>query len=71
MESNELEKRVEHLEAEYRAGERMLAELDAKRADLRETMLRISGAIQVLRELLAAPPEPGQVEEPEPSLLAG
>jgi len=48
----QLKKRVTELEAEYRAGQEMLAELDAKRADLHQTLLRISGAIQVLQELL-------------------
>lgn len=51
-----LQKRVTELEAEYRAGQEMLAELDAKRADLQQTLLRISGAIQVLKELLDAKP---------------
>jgi uncharacterized coiled-coil protein SlyX len=51
-----LEKRVADLEAEYRTGQEMLAELDAKRADLQQTLLRISGAIQVLRELLGTTP---------------
>jgi hypothetical protein len=32
----------------------MLAELDHKRANLEQTLLRISGALQVLEELLAA-----------------
>jgi hypothetical protein len=32
----------------------MLAETEAKAADLRQTLLRITGAIQVLEELLAA-----------------
>lgn len=50
----QLEKRVTELEAEYRAGQEMLAELEAKRADLQQTLLRISGAIQVLKELLGA-----------------
>ncbi len=49
-----LEQRLSELKAEYQAGQKMLAELEAKQADLRQTMLRISGAIQVLEELLAA-----------------
>lgn len=53
-----LEKRVSELAAEYRAGQQMLAELDAKRADLQQTVLRIGGAIQVLNELLAAESNP-------------
>lgn len=48
----QLKKRVTELEAEYRTGQEMLAELEAKRADLQQTLLRISGAIQVLKELL-------------------
>lgn len=32
----------------------MLAELEAKQANMRNTLLRISGAIQVLEELIAA-----------------
>ena len=56
-------------------GQTMLAELDAKQLDLRQTLLRISGAIQVLQELIAdrptaqayrVPPDGsgGTVEEP-------
>jgi prefoldin subunit 5 len=43
--------RLKALEEELRKGSQMLAELDQRRADLRDTLLRISGAIQVLREL--------------------
>ena len=46
----------------------MLAELETKQAHLRETLLRISGAVQVLEEMLAAP-QPGHangVPSPEP-----
>jgi prefoldin subunit 5 len=44
--------RLAELKAEYQAGQKLLADLDAKQADLRQTLLRISGAVQVLEELL-------------------
>ena len=47
-----LEKRLEELKSEYESGQKMLAELEAKQAGLRETLMRISGAIQVLQEEL-------------------
>ncbi|WP_262840966.1 hypothetical protein [Sphaerisporangium corydalis] len=50
-----LEKRVEALREEFHAGQEMLASLDAKRTDLQQTLLRISGAVQVLEELLQDP----------------
>lgn len=49
----QLEQRVTELKSEFEAGQKMLAELEAKRANLGETMLRISGAIQILEEELA------------------
>jgi len=49
------------LEEELRKGRQMLAELDQRRADLRDTLLRISGAIQVLQELSSGPGQPAQV----------
>jgi hypothetical protein len=51
----QLEKRLETLRAEHESGRRALAELEEKQTALRDTMLRISGAIQVLEEELAAP----------------
>ena len=48
----QLQQRLNSLKSEYEAGQTMLAELDAKQANLRETLLRISGAIQVLEEML-------------------
>lgn len=48
-----LRHRLQELRAETESGRRMLAELDAKRADLQQTLLRIAGASQVLEELLA------------------
>ena len=49
----QVEQRLLQLQQEYASGQQMLADLDAKRANLQQTLLRISGAIQVLRELLA------------------
>jgi hypothetical protein len=48
-----LTQRLQELKAEFEAGQKMLAELEAKQANVRETMLRISGAIQVLEEELS------------------
>jgi len=48
----QLEKRLEQLRQEFASGQNQLAELDQKRANLRDTLLRISGAIQVLEESL-------------------
>ena len=48
----ELEKRIAELKSEFEAGQKLLAEYEAKQEELRNTMLRISGAIQVLEELL-------------------
>ncbi len=49
----QLEKRLADLKAEFESGQKMLADLEKKRAELETTMLRISGAIQVIEELLA------------------
>lgn len=59
-----LEARLVELKAEYRRGEGILADLNARRRSTREMMLRIAGAIQVLQEEVArvrgfpAPPGP-------------
>jgi hypothetical protein len=53
-----LAERLGGLRREYAAGEQHLATLEQRAAELRETMLRISGAMQVLEELLAEKPEP-------------
>ena len=49
-----LEQRLQHLQQEYESGQQMLADLQAKEANLQRTLLRISGAMQVLQELLQA-----------------
>jgi hypothetical protein len=45
--------RLKSLEEEYRKGQQVLMELDQQRAEVRDTLLRIAGAIQVLKELSA------------------
>ena len=50
--SERLEQRLKALQAEFETGQKMLADLDAQRASLRDTMLRLAGAISVLQEEL-------------------
>jgi predicted nuclease with TOPRIM domain len=47
-----LQQRLQSLKSEFEDGQKILAELEAKQVSLRETLLRISGAIQVLEEVL-------------------
>ena len=54
---SQLRTRLVTLKSEQEAGERLLAELEQKQRNLRDTLLRISGAIQVIEELLAQPEE--------------
>jgi hypothetical protein len=49
-----LSARLEELNQQAEAGNRILESLDAQRQEAQQTLLRISGAIQVLEELLAA-----------------
>jgi prefoldin subunit 5 len=46
------EKRIAELRDEQQKGQQVLAELEGRAAELRQTLLRIIGAIQVLEELL-------------------
>jgi predicted nuclease with TOPRIM domain len=50
--TEQIKTRIESLRAEYRTGQEMLAELEGRQAGLKVTLTRISGAIQVLEELL-------------------
>jgi predicted nuclease with TOPRIM domain len=47
-----LEERINELKKEFENGRKILEELDMKRANLSQTLLRISGAVQALEELL-------------------
>lgn len=63
---NKIEQRLAALKAEFESGQKMLRELEAKQANLKQTVLRISGAIQVLEELLEETEAEATAEEPEP-----
>ncbi len=49
--TDQVRARLAELRQEYETGQRRLQELMAQEVAVRETMLRISGAIQVLEEL--------------------
>jgi cell division protein ZapA (FtsZ GTPase activity inhibitor) len=57
------EQRLRELRAEFESGQKMMAELESKQANLRDTLLRISGAIQVLEELIATESSIDEVSE--------
>lgn len=57
---DQLDQRLTQLKSEFQEGQKMLADLEARQNELRSTLLRISGAIQVLEELLAAEEPAGQ-----------
>jgi len=63
---DQLERRLAALRTEYESGERALADLERREALLRDTLLRISGGIQVLEEELA----PFRAQPAEPALVA-
>lgn len=48
----QIEHRLQQLQHEFESGQQVLAELEQRQQNLRETLLRIGGAIQVLQELL-------------------
>lgn len=48
----QLEERLASLESEYQSGQKMLADLDSRRQNLTQTLLRIEGAIAVIKEMM-------------------
>ena len=58
----QLEARLAALQKEFETGERRLQELELQQAQLRDTLLRISGAIQVLKEELGDGDQPGAAD---------
>lgn len=65
---NRLEERLQELKTELESGQKILQDLESRRSNVTTSMLRISGAIQVLEELLekekseAANREPSEAE---------
>jgi chromosome segregation ATPase len=53
MTRQQLEQRLKELRAELESGRKTLAELENKQLNLRNSLLRISGAIKVIEEELS------------------
>ena len=53
MMKNRIENRLQELREEFENGQKMLGDLENRESKLREMLLRISGAIQVLEEELS------------------
>jgi prefoldin subunit 5 len=72
---DQLQARLDELKRQYQLGEGQLRELGRQEATLRETLLRITGAIQVLEELLGTSPAeaaaPATEQEPDEGATAG
>jgi predicted nuclease with TOPRIM domain len=67
MTNERIEARLAELRGERDRGEEMLAELQQRQAALRDTLLRIHGAIQVLEELQQSAAG-AEADEPAPSI---
>ncbi|MDJ0903068.1 MAG: hypothetical protein QNJ55_30150 [Xenococcus sp. MO_188.B8] len=65
----QLEKRLVELKDEFASGQKVLADLETKQANVRETLLRIQGAIQVLEEELAKTDREDNTESSETSTI--
>ncbi|MEM7770367.1 MAG: hypothetical protein AAF327_07630 [Cyanobacteria bacterium P01_A01_bin.37] len=48
----QLEERLAELQDEYDSGQKFLADLEERQGSVKETLLRITGALQVLKEEL-------------------
>jgi predicted nuclease with TOPRIM domain len=59
----QIEARLAALKSEYEKGQARIQQIEGELTSLRETMLRISGAILVLQELLGPPPSAKPREE--------
>ncbi|MCA9720653.1 MAG: hypothetical protein H6713_39175 [Myxococcales bacterium] len=62
-----IEARIATLREEHESGKRLLADLETRRGEVERTMLRISGAIQALEELIQQTGTRGQELASPPS----
>jgi uncharacterized coiled-coil protein SlyX len=69
--NDKLESRLKDLREQFAAGQTALTELNRKQDELRTTMLRISGAIQVLEELIGPVEVAADTPAPTPAGHAG
>ncbi len=49
---DKLNERLTQLKSEFESGQKVLRDLEVRQQDVRDTLLRIGGAIQVLEEML-------------------
>ena len=62
-----VQQRLQDLQQEYQHGQTRLHELEQEAAQLRDTLLRISGAIQVLEEVISSATAPPAHEAAQPA----
>jgi hypothetical protein len=70
VQEERIQSRMRELQREYERGEQQLRDLVRQEAGLRETLLRISGAMQVLGELMVGDGQESAAEpESAPTVL--
>ena len=60
MDMEIIKARIQDLKRNQEAGEAQMLDMDQKRRELQATLIRISGAIQVLEELMAEHEQAGK-----------
>jgi hypothetical protein len=59
----QVDKRLAELKNEFERGQKILEDLDVRREQAKQSLLRISGAIQVLEEILREEGQSGDWKE--------
>lgn len=54
---DQIKERLGQLKQEFEAGQKVLRDLEIRQQEVRDTLLRINGAMQVLEEVLKEAPE--------------